>query len=478
MSYKEINMTYSFRPVFAWAAMAASSCAVVALAVSPQMAFYMLFFAVVCWWTWEHEELAFLYFLVLAPLLPMLKFTQTLGTFTLVKDVLILTLFVKVFAWPLLTQRLPYRRNILFLPIIALALWTGLALVQADSLALGVLRGRDIALYTLLYFVALYLPIPKDVLQKRLAWIATSGGILLLAGLYQWFFAPDSAVLRFDPMRNIWIPRMSATFAHPTVFGEYLTMLAAIFGGSVATAKNARVRLWSLVASVVVLPFVYLTFSRGVWLGYVGTVGTLVLMYGWQKWGASISIKKVWFWAAGLLVLCLLVLAVAIRFTPIGIFVRSAFDPTYASNQIRLEFLARLVATTSNWQAMVGHGLGDIAQKAIQNQHSNVTAFDIASGASREVQLSKDSTLVDNQYLKTFIEMGLFGILIYLWIYWRVLAHGWKHANTSIFSYVAAAFVVGFAIQALFVDIWDVFPTNAYVWVVAGLLSGSTSKTA
>lgn len=466
-------MTYSFRPVFAWGAVAAASCAVVALAVSPQMAFYLLFFAVVCWWTWEHEELAFLSFLVLAPLLPMLKITQTLGTFTLVKDALILALFAKVFLWPLITQRLPYRRSLLLLPIACLALWTGLALARADSLALGILRVRDIALYALLYFVALYLPTSKDVLQKRLVWLATSGGVLLLAGLYQWSFAPDSAVLRFDPVRNIWIPRMSSTFAHPTVFGEYLTLLAAIFGALVATARDARVRLWALVTSLVVLPFVYLTFSRGVWLGYVGTIGALGLMYGWQRWGGTISRQKLTSWAGALVGVCLITLLIAIRFTPVGIFVRSAFDPSYASNQIRLEFLARLVATTSNQQALLGHGLGDIAQKAIQNQNTDVTAFDIASGASREVQLSKDSTLVDNQYLKTFIEMGLFGILIYLWIYWRIFAEGWRQGKASVFGYMAAAFVVGFAIQALFVDIWDVFPTNAYFWVLAGLLSAS-----
>lgn len=466
-------MTYSLRPVFAWAAVAGASCAVVALAVSPQMAFYLLFFAVVCWWTWEHEELAFLSFLVLAPLLPMLKTTQTLGTFTLVKDALILTLFGKVFLWPLITQRLPYRRSILLLPIICLALWGGLALVQADSLTLGVLRGRDIALYALLYFVALYLPTSKEVWQRRFVWVATGGGVLLLAGLYQWFFAPDSAVLRFDPVRNIWIPRMSSTFAHPTVFGEYLTLLTAIFGALVATVRDARVRLWALVGSLVVLPFVYLTFSRGVWLGYVGTIGTLGLMYGWQRWGGTISRKKLTSWAVGLLGVCLIVLLLAFRFTPIGIFVRSAFDPTYTSNQIRLEFLARLVATTSNRQALFGHGLGDIAQKVIQNQNIDVTAFDIASGASREVQLSKDSTLVDNQYLKTFIEMGLFGILIYLWIYWRVFIEGWKQGDAGVFGYMPAAFVAGFAIQALFVDIWDVFPTNAYFWIMAGLLSGS-----
>ncbi len=461
-------MNSSFRPVFAWALILASASGLVALAVSAQMAFYIVFFAVLAWWVWEHEELSFLYFLFLAPLLPMLKITQTLGTFTLVKDVLIITLFIKVFAWPLFTQRLPYRRSILFAPIVALAVWTGLALLQADSLALGILRVRDIALYTLLYFVALYLPATKEILRQRLVWVATSGGTLLLAGLYQWFFAPDSAVLRFDPVRSIWIPRMSSTFAHPTVFGEYLTLLAALFGGLVAIANNARLKLWAGIASLVLIPFVYLTFSRGVWLGYLGTVGTLVLMYVWHRWGGIISKKRLASWGVALATVLIVVLLAAIKFTPVGTFVRSAFDPTYASNQIRLEFLSRLVATTNNREALLGHGLGDIAQKVIQTQTEDVSAFDIASGASREVQLTKDSTLVDNQYLKTFIEMGLFGIIVYLWIYWRVFSAGWKQG--SIFGYMAAAFVVGFAIQALFVDIWDVFPTNAYFWIVAGLL--------
>jgi hypothetical protein len=154
---------------------------------------------------------------------------------------------------------------------------------------------------------------------------------------------------------------------------------------------------------------------------------------------------------------------------------RSAVDPTYASNAERLEFLARLIAPLTPAQALFGAGLGDVV---VQNfRMADVDSFDIVSGASRSVQLAKDATLVDNQYLKTFIELGLAGILMYAWLYWRVakgsylLATNYQLPTAQAIGLWSLGFLAAFLIQAFFIDIWDIFPTNLAFWVVAGLVS-------
>ena len=82
--------------------------AFISLFLSWQLGFMVLIFLAAAWWVWEHPEEGFLWFILMAPILPMLKITQTIGTVTLIKDVLILTLFLKTFlssctgkSWPL-----------------------------------------------------------------------------------------------------------------------------------------------------------------------------------------------------------------------------------------------------------------------------------------------------------------------------------------------------------------------------------------
>lgn len=459
------------RPEYSWALVVTLAAAVVALIVNLQLAFFLGFFAILGWWTWRNPHQALCLFIIVAPLLPMFKITQTIGTVTLLKDVIILVLLVKVFIIPLLTKRLPYRRNILFGPIVALIAWTAFATLQADSLVLGILRARDIVLYVMLYFVVLYVPHSKQFYRQALTWWLISVTIVSALGYYQFFAVPDSAVLRFDPARQIWIPRVSSAMAHPSIFGQYLITVSALL----AALTVYRVKRWpvAFIGWVALLPLVYLTYSRAVWLGYVAAAAAMGLAYLWIRVRLSRHIP--WRgWGAGILGVAV-VIGLMLQFTSVGIFVRSTIDPTYGSNAERLEFLARLIAPLTNTQALIGAGLGDVL---LQNfREVDVDAFDIASGASRSVQLAKDATLVDNQYLKTFIEMGLVGLLLYGWLYWRLLKGSWlltthyQLLTTRVIGLWALGVLAAFVIQAFFIDIWDIFPTNAAFWIVAALVA-------
>jgi hypothetical protein len=228
--------------------------------------------------------------------------------------------------------------------------------------------------------------------------------------------------------------------------------------------------------SVFTLPLVYLTYSRGVWLGLCVAILALVIaqnrnFFGW------ITRKRLM--AAFLIcVAATAAVVILVHVTSLGVFLRSAIDPTYASNQIRLEFVARLIAPMTHMQALFGRGLGDVVEQTFREVH--VTAFDVASGDAASVQLTKDSTLVDNQYLKTFVEMGLMGLLIYALIYWQMARYSWKLVVSDEGIKRAAGlwgvgFLAAFMVQAFFIDIWDIFPTNMMFWVVAAIISASQS---
>jgi hypothetical protein len=68
-------------------------------------------------------------------------------------------------------------------------------------------------------------------------------------------------------------------------------------------------------------------------------------------------------------------------------------------------------------------------------------------------------------------------LLIYAWLIWRFLVGSWQlvqqpdNVMARIVGLTAIGFIASFAIQAFFIDIWDIFPTNLIFWLLAGLVS-------
>lgn len=473
--YKSLIGNRNFHPVYAWALITVLFAAFVAAFLSLQAGFFVLAFAAVAWFTWKNPEEGFLLLLILMPILPMLKITQTVGTFSLIKDVLIITLFVRQFAWPLLHKRLPYRRNILFAPIVALIAWSLISILQADSLILGILRLRDIGLYMLAYFAVLYLPHhDMKAMQRRLTWFSAAVGVTLLLAIWQWFFAVDSAVLRFDPARSIWIPRLSSILAHPSIYGEYLVAALSLTLG-IAAATTQKYRLWAGVAAAALLPFIFLTYSRAVWLGAAAAICSIIFLFGWRLIKEKTSFLQLGRWGGLGILLVVATAVVVLRFTPAGGLLRSIVDPTYGSNEERVTFFVRLVAPLTTTQIIIGNGLGDVLAQNFREV--DLETYDIAAGDTRAVQLTKNRTLVDNQHLKTIIEMGVVGIGIYIWLYGRLAIASIRAGasgvsrTTQVIGMWGIGFLAAFSLQGFFIDIWDIFPTNLLFWVIAALLS-------
>lgn len=471
-----VSKDFSFAPMYGWMLVAVSAAAFIAAFLSLQAGIFALLFAATAWFTWKYPEEGFLLLLILMPILPMLKITQTIATFSLIKDVLIITLFLRLFALPLLRKRLPYRRNILFASLVALVAWSLAATMQADSLILGILRLRDIGLYMLAYMAVLYLPHhDAATMRRRLLWFGSAVGITLLLAVWQWFFAVDSAVLRFDPVRKIWFPRISSVLAHPSIYGEYLIASLAL-AVSIAAANIRRTyRVWAAGAAVLLLPFIFLTYSRAVWLGAAAVLAIAAIIFAWRVIQEKVSIAKVGRWSVAALAGAGIIFVLMLRFTPAGGLLRSIVDPTYGSNEERVTFFVRLVAPLTTAQVIVGNGLGDVLAQNFRQV--DLETYDIASGDTRAVQLTKNRTLVDNQHLKTLIEMGVIGLGLYLWLYVRYAHATMRSAivgsnqTTQIVGLWGVGFLTAFVLQGFFIDIWDVFPTNLIFWIIAALIS-------
>lgn len=438
----------AIRNPYAWALVVVAAAAFVSFFISLEAGVFVLLFMIVAWWVYQNDENAFLFLIILAPLLPIIKQTHSIENITLIKDVIILTLFTKLFALPLITKKLPYRRNILFAPLIALFAWTAFAALRADSHLLGILRARDIILYALLYLGVLYLNHDRATQRRRFNWFMVSLAMVLILAVYQNFFAIDSAVLRFDPVRQLWIPRVSSTFGQPSVFGQYLIVVMSLLGGVALVDRRRAVKSGSLVLIAGLLVTIFYTYSRSVWIA--AALALIALAIGW--------LRK---YIVVIFIIAIVLFAGVWQIPRARTFLRTAVDPTYQSNADRLESAARLIAPVTNVEAIIGRGLGDVVQQNLRS----------VAGAS--IQETKDATLVDNQYLKTFVEMGLAGLLIYVWLYWRFVKGSWQllSRKNRLVGLFGLSFLVAFIIQGFFIDIWDIFPTNMYFWIIAALVS-------
>ncbi|MEO6077636.1 MAG: glycosyltransferase, partial [Candidatus Andersenbacteria bacterium] len=396
----------------------------ISLFISLQLGLAVIAFSIIAWWVWEYSEEGLLLLIVLSPLLPLLKVTQTLGDITLIKDVVIIALFFKTFLVPLFNKTLPYRHNAFLAPIIALSGWAIIEAIHAPSHILGLLRLRDIILYIMLYFGVLFLSHTKQIMRTRAMWAIATLAIVMALGALQFQLFPDSTVLRFDPVRQVWIPRMGSTFGHPTPFAEFLiTAEMLCIGYLIAGYKNIKQKTAVIILLISTLPLLYYTYTRAAWIALVLGVGMIGIAMLFRK-NTAFSIKPKHIAITSLI---LLIVATGIlRFSHIGTFLQTAFDPTYASNADRLGFVTQLISQTSNTDAIIGKGLGSSITQT--TNPSDITALDITSGDSRTIQLSKDATLVDNQYLKTFIEMGVVGVVFTLWLFWRFLRTSWMLA--------------------------------------------------
>ncbi len=482
------------RDEWKWGAVLAASALVVSLASSIEFGVWLVLFAVLAWWTWFNSTLAVSLFIIMAPILPMLKITQTLGSITLVKDVIILTLFMRWFVWPLAVKQLPYRRNSLILPIVVLGVWVLAGVTRADSTVLGLLRARDILLYPLLFLGILYMPHSYKAWKEWGKWFIAGLGILAVLAGYQWWVVPGSTVLRYDPIGADWIPRVSSIMAHPSIFGEYLVIGLSLAAGMILTVKKWRNRIWWSGAGAGLLGLIFLTYSRAVWIGAVAALGVMGLVYTRRRMmgsGAAWSgrkLKKILLMGGGLVI----VVIIGLSQTSAGVYIKTIVDPTYGSNEERLEFMARLIAPLTNQEAIFGRGLGDVLEQNFRK--TSINTADIAEGAAREVQLAKNATLVDNQYLKTLVELGLAGLLIMGWIYIAMLRQAqhvifnpliqrtsFQSANTAdrlanlkqTVGYWGLGVLAAFVLQGFFIDIWEIFPTNAYFWIAAALVSAA-----
>jgi O-antigen ligase len=84
-----------------------------------------------------------------------------------------------------------------------------------------------------------------------------------------------------------------------------------------------------------------------------------------------------------------------------------------------------------------------------------------------------------NLYLKVLLELGLFGLILFLWIIGESLWKGLrqlrgpanKNLDSSLLLQWSIACVIAFLVSGIVIPTLDAYPVNYYFWLLLGLLS-------
>lgn len=262
--------------------------------------------------------------------------------------------------------------------------------------------------------------------------------IAAMYGLYQYKIGIPMGSGWVDPKSNITI-RIFSTFENPNLFAEYL-ILAIPITITRFINRDIKYKLVYLIAFVIQLSALVLTFSRGGWLGLIIGLGFFVLLL--RK---DLIIKLIPF---GLISLFFIPSSIMMRFKSIG-------NLADSSNYYRFQIWQKSVQIVKDFY-LTGVGLGYESFRNISNLYI------------------KDFTPyhAHNTYLELAIEIGLLGLIIFLVLLVKGIIDVKKQKlcknkiyTAGLVSGIIALFVHGIAEHVLY------NPKIVFqFWVVLGLL--------
>jgi O-antigen ligase len=330
---------------------------------------------------------------------------------------------------------------ILFLAVATLA--AAFSLMRTESL-------KTFPLYVI-YFMAFYCAalLFQDLEKMKYAIVFSiiSALIVSFIGIYQYFFVKVRTAMAWVDITQF--PELStrvyATMENPNVLAEYLGFIIPINLGLLWAAKKPAVKgLLGIITSIIALCLI-LTFSRGAWLG----LALAVMIFAVLK-------------EPRLLIVILVLAFVSPAFMPDVVQTRIASIGSLedSSNAFRISiWIAALRMIKDYWLTGVGLGLSAFAR------------------VYRDYMIAGTPALhAHNLYLEMGLEMGIAGLLTFMWMIGAGLSKAVKASKTGrAVSSVIVGIIGGLAghlLHGLFDYVWFSPRIVMLFWILFGMMVG------
>ncbi|MBA3758277.1 O-antigen ligase family protein [Candidatus Saccharibacteria bacterium] len=281
------------------------------------------------------------------------------------------------------------------------------------------------------FFALVQYALPKDLMEHF--------GYSIERGAKPSFFIDD----KLD------FPRVMSTVRDPNSYGAYLILPIVLLWNFILRRSASLKKLVPLLVLHGIALF--LTFSRGAWLGVL-IAGGFVTVYVYRKTLSSFLKKNYLFLA--ILAVGLLVVGFSVRNTYVfkNVILHSDESTVMADpNELRVQLQDKAVEDIANDPE--GHGPGTAGLASIGNPNGTF--------------------LTENYYLQLGYEVGLIGLAIFL----TLLALVYKSVSgteDSDLKFVILATFWAYAFMALLIHLWSNEAVAAQWWLLAGLVIGAS----
>lgn len=264
---------------------------------------------------------------------------------------------------------------------------------------------------------------------------------LCLYGQYQFMVGKEDNQDWTDQIFGSKVIRIYSIFKNPNVFGEYLTLTIPLVLSLLFTSRDKKRKVIYLITAILAFVSLLMTFSRGSILGLVIAIYSMILTL-----------------VPEYLMLGLLVAITGTLFLPSSILARilSIFQRNDSSSHYRLAIYRASMELLKN-HYIRGIGLGQFRRIYRLYSHKGATSFH-----------------AHNSYLMVFIELGLLGILSFLFMLlgWTKSILSAARKNTSSLRIIALACfagILGSLTQALVDHIWHNYKIMLMFFLQMGL---------
>jgi O-antigen ligase len=288
--------------------------------------------------------------------------------------------------------------------------------------------------------------------RNTLTWIlvlmVVAGALTGLYGLYQYFFAPQTAKIGLYDLTDDVAGRIGSTFENPNFYAEYLVLMVPIGLALVLGSRGLFRRFAMSIATLLLFAGLMMTYTRGSWLSTgIGIALMSILTEAWL----------IWVWVGLFAVALIAAPGVASRFASIT-------DTTGGTAGFRRRLWTIALGIIAEHK-LLGAGIGnyyDVFTEYIF-RHPELSVGWVIYGAH-------------NSYLTIWAETGIFGILSFVAIILVSIRYGLylsrEKSGDKYLSWINSAIfagVVGFALNSLTSNSFHHPQGAVFFWFALGL---------
>jgi len=291
-------------------------------------------------------------------------------------------------------------------------------------------------------------------LRKLLALLFVSASVVAGYGIFQHFSGID--VIRPDrPLESllfagteVYFPR--GAFSHYQTFANVFFLLFCMSLAQAMLGDAGRVRrMWVAVCSLLGLA-VLLTYTRGIWLAALGALVFTVLFSG--RWKSSLAV-------------------VGVGAAVIGLSLASPVMMSRAKTIFETERnVERFLLWETTWNMIRAHPRLGVGVGNFQRVQEDFVR--------EEVVLPMSRSHSHNNLLQVTAERGIFGLFLFLWIWYVIVKEGftvlWNQRGGKGFAFSlvlgSLAGMLGFFLDGLFQNNFGDTEVVMLFWLMAGLI--------